>query len=59
MDVFKSATCVIYYSATSFDRSIARSNETLIRAILEQIKLVAIILHGHCDKGIQQNYILN
>ena len=49
----------IYDSATSFDQVMAGSNETFIRAILEQVNLVAIILHGHCDKGIQQYLIRN
>ena len=42
---------VIYFSATPYDRVMARSNETFIRAILEQVKFVAIILHGHCNQG--------
>ena len=54
MHVFKSATCGNFYSATSFDRVMVESNETVIRAILEQVKLVAIILYGHCVTGIQQ-----
>ena len=47
---------VIYYPATSFDRAITRSNETYIRTLLEQVELVAIILHAHCDKRIQHNF---
>ena len=59
MHVFSRRHVLIYYSATSFDRVMARSNETFIRAILEQVGLVAIILHGLIDKGTQQYYILN
>ena len=59
MHVFKSATCGNLLTSTSFNRVMARSHETYIRAILEQVKLVAIILHGQCDKGIQQYYIRN
>ena len=43
---------LINYLVTPFDRAMARSNETFICAILEQVKLVASTLHGHCDKGI-------
>ena len=50
---------VIYYLATSIDRVMARSNENSIRAIQEQVGLVAIILQGHIDKGTQQTYIRN
>ena len=46
---------VIDYSATSFDRANTRSNETYIRALLEQVELVAIILHEQCDKRIHNN----
>ena len=50
--VFKPAACsFFYYSAISFDRAITRTNKSFIRAIVEQVNLVAIILHGRVTKA--------